>query len=106
MRHATSGTTLPIATHTWQVADQSLLANSSYAPAHFACPGARVNGGIVVASPRTALPATAGGADPNVVVWCDADNFLSIRISNNNANATAPTAADIIFDLMFLPLSP
>ena len=106
MRQPNSGSTLPTAAHTWAVADQSLLANSSYAPAHIGCQGARVGNAVVIATPRGAMPGTAAGAWPSIVAYCDADDFVTLRISNNNANATAPLTVPLIIDLMVLPINP
>ncbi len=106
MRQPTSGTHLPTTIHVWQNADQSQVPNAAYSPAHFACPGARVNAGVVLVTPRGALPATAGGAQTTIVAFCDADDFLTFRGSNNNIAATAPTGADLTLDLMWIPLAP
>lgn len=108
MRQPSSGTTLPKTTFSWAVADQTLASNTSYAPTHIACQGARVAGGIVVAIARGALPRTAGpgSCDPTVVAYCDADDFVTLRISNNNAAALAPLTTALVFDLMFFPLDP
>ncbi len=106
MRQANSGTTLPVATHTWAIANQALATNTAYAPAHIAMQGARVNTGLVVATCRTAMPRTAGGCDPTVTAYCDADDFVTLVVSNNNANALVALAADAIFNLLWLPVAP
>lgn len=106
MRVANSGTSCPKTSASWAVADQTLAANTAYSPAHIACNGARISGGIVIVNARGAMPRTAGGCDPTVTAYCDADDFVTLRISNNNANALVPTAAAVPFDLMWLPLDP
>lgn len=106
MRTSTSGTTLPTATVTFPVASQALATNTAYAPAHVACPGARTTSGPCVIAARSALPRTAGGADPVLVAFCDADDFITWRVSNNNANALVALGADVTLDVIQLPIAP
>lgn len=106
MRQPTSGTTLPTCSVTFPVASQAVAANAAYAPAHVACVGASPTGGPILASARTALPRTAGGASPNIEVWSDAAGFISFRISNNNANALVALGADVIIDAIQFPTAP
>ncbi len=108
MREATSGPTLPKCSYTWAVADQGIAAIADFVPAHISCPGARAANGIPVVSPRTQLPLVTGGTSrPNVHAFIDADNFVTLTISNNGSAALSVAgAADIIFDIMVLPLNP
>jgi hypothetical protein len=106
MRNATSGTTLPTATVTFPIASQALATNSAYAPAHVACRGARTTMGPCLISARSAMPRTAGGADPVVIAFCDADDFVTWRVSNNNANALVALAADVTLDIIQFPVAP
>lgn len=106
MRNATSGTTLPTATVTFPVASQALATNTAYAPAHVACPGARTTSGPCLIAARTALPRTAGGASPVVEAFCDADDFVTWHVSNNNANALVALAADVTLDIIQFPIAP
>lgn len=106
MRNSTSGTTLPTATVSFPVASQALATNTAYAPAHVACPGARADMGPCVISARSPLPRTAGGADPTLIAYCDADDFVTWRCSNNNANALVALAAAVTLDIVQLPVAP
>lgn len=106
MRNPTSGTTLPTATVTFPVADQGLLTNTAYAPAHVACPGARPDMGPCVISARGALPRTAGGADPTVIAFCDAADFVTWRVSNNSTNALVALGTAVVLDIIQLPIAP
>lgn len=108
MREATSGTTLPKAQYTWAVADQGVAAIAGFTPAHISCPGARAGNGIPVVSARSQLPLVTGGTSrPNVSAFIDADNFVTLTISNNGSAALSVVgAADIILDIMVLPLNP
>jgi len=108
MRQANSGTTLPTCSAVWANAAQTLATNTAYAPTHIACPGARLGKGVVLVSPRSALPRTAGGCDPTVTAYVDADDYITLRISNNNDNALVAlgASADVTLDLMYFPVSP
>lgn len=108
MREATSGPTLPKAQAVWLNAAQALATNTAYAPAHISVPGAKHGNAIVKVSSRGPLPATAGGCGPTVDAFCDADNFVTLKVSNNNANALVAlaAAADVTFDIMVLPINP
>lgn len=108
MRQANSGTTLPSCSAVWANAAQALATNTAYAPTHIACPGTRLGKGLVLVSPRGALPRTAGGCDPTISAYVDADDYITLRISNNNANALVAlgASADATLDLMYFPLSP
>lgn len=107
MREATSGTTLPKCTYTWLIADQAVASLAGFTPAHIACPGARAGNGIPVASARAQLPLVFGGTSrPNLSAFVDADNFVTLTISNNGSAALTATAADIPIDIMVLPLNP
>lgn len=106
MRQATSGTTCPSGTATIPVANQGLAANTGYSPTHVACTGARANGGVVVCSSQGPLPQTAGGAAPTLSAWVDANDFVTVRLSNNNANALVALATDLHVDFIQLPLAP
>lgn len=108
MRQANSGTTLPTCSAVWANAAQALATNTAYTPTHIGCQGARVGGGVVLVTPRGALPRTAGGCDPTITAYVDADDFVTLRISNNNANALVAlgASADATLDLMYFPNSP
>lgn len=108
MREATSGTTLPKAQAVWLNAAQGLATNTAYAPAHIALPNAKHNNCVIVVTARGPLPATAGGCDPTVTAFCDADNFVTLKVSNNNANALVAlgAGADVTFDIMAIPINP
>jgi hypothetical protein len=62
--------------------------------------------GVVLASARAALPATAAGGAPTVEAFISAANAVTLRISNQSAAALVATGADIVFDLMVFPLNP
>lgn len=106
MRNATSGTHCPAVSVTWPIASQALATNTAYAPAHVACPGARAALGPCSIGARTALPRTAAGADPLLVAFSDADDFITWRATNNNANALVALGADVTIDIIQLPSNP
>lgn len=106
MRTSTSGTTLPTATVTFPIANQAIATNAAYAPAHVSCPGARTTMGPCIIGARSALPRTAGGADPVLTAFCDADDFVTWRVSNNNANALVALGAAVTLDIIQIPIAP
>jgi hypothetical protein len=108
MRESTSGTTLPKCQYLWKIADQGIAANGGFTPAHIKCAGARANNGIPIAAARAQLPIqTAKTARPNLSVFVDADDFVTLTISNqSDAIALAATGADIVIDIMVFPLTP
>jgi hypothetical protein len=105
MKEATSGNALPVQTYTWPIANQAIGAGAAFQPAALVV-GATVGNGLVVVSARAALPATAAGGAPTVEAWISAANAVTLRISNQSAAALVATAADIIFDVMVMPLRP
>lgn len=106
MREPTSGNTLPIATYTWPIANQAIAAGAAFTPAAIAVPRATLTNGLPIAAARAALPVTAGGGAPTVEVFINAANQVTLRISNQSAAALVATAADIVFDIMVIPLTP
>lgn len=108
MRQSNSGTTLPTCSAVWLNAAQGLATNTAYAPAHIGCPGARLAGGVVVVTPAGPLPLTAAGCAPTVTAYVDADDFVTLLVSNNNANALDPLGAyaDVTFNVIYFPLVP
>ena len=108
MRESTSGPRLPTAEYTWKIADQAIAANGGFTPAHIACGGARVNNGIPVAAARAQLPLQTGKtARPNISVFIDADDFVTLTISNqSDAIALTASGADIVIDVMVFPVIP
>lgn len=106
MRQPNSGSTLPRTFHSWAVTDQTLAGNTVYSRSNIACQGARFGNAIVAATPRGALPRTGGGCDPCILAYCDADDLITLRISNNNANPTVPLAVPVIIDILVFPLTP
>lgn len=106
MREPTSGNTLPRATYTWPIANQAIAAGAAFQPAAVAVAGVTLANGVVLASARAALPATAAGGAPTVEAFISAANAVTLRISNQSAAALDATGADIVFDLMVFPLNP
>lgn len=108
MRSSTSGTTCPTCSATWPHANtaQALATNTAFTAPHVPCAGARAAGGVLVVSARSELPLTAGGCAPNLSAYVDADDFVTIRASNNNANSLVDTTKDITLDVLQLPLVP
>lgn len=106
MRQSTQGTTCPAGTATIPIANQALATNTAYSPAHVACLGARVGGGVVTVSARGPMPRTAAGADPTLTAYVDANDFVTVRLSNNNANALVALGTDLLVDFIQLPLAP
>ena len=105
MREPTSGTNLPHATYTWPIANQAIAAGANFTPAAVAVPGAVVGNGIAIARARALLPATAAGSSASVEAVIGA-NTVQLRMSNASAAALVATAADIVFDIMVLPVTP
>lgn len=107
MRQPTSGEHCPNTTITWLNAAQALAANTSVAIGA-ALSGALPAKSVVVATPRVRLPGTAGGARPAYFIYVDANNHVTLEISNNNANALVAlgAGADVIFDVVALPIQP
>jgi hypothetical protein len=106
MKESQSGSALPTGTYTWPIANQAIAAATSFAPAAIAVPGVRVGNCVVKATARAALPQTAGAAAPSVEVFCNANDQVTLRVSNPSAAALVATAADIVFDIMAFPLRP
>lgn len=106
MREPTQGNQVPHTTYTWLIANQGIAANANYTPAAIALPGAVTTNSQVLVSARSALPRTAGGAAPSVEGYVNAANQVTLVISNTGANAVVATAADIVFDIMLLPIIP
>jgi len=107
MRNPTSGNQLPNVTALWLNAAQGLAANTPYAPAAIVCNGARV-GNHVLVSANGPLPATAGGADPNVTAFVSSADHITFKVSNNNANALVAlgAGADVTFSFIAVPVTP
>ncbi len=106
MKESQAGSSCPKAIYTWLVANQGIATNTNYSPAAVAVPGARATNGCVVVNARTQLPRTAGGAEPLITARINANDQVTLVMSNNNANAIVATAADIILDILVLPLVP
>ena len=106
MRQSTQGTTCPAGTATIPSASQALATNTAYSPTHVACLGARATGGVVVVSARGPMPRTAGGCDPTLSAYVDANDFVTVRLSNNNANALVALGTDLLVAFIQLPLAP
>lgn len=106
MREPTAGNTLPTATYTWPIANQAIAAGAAFQPAALVVPRATVGNGLPIVAARAALPATAAGGAPTVEVFINAANAVTLRISNQSAAALVATGADIVFDVMVLPLLP
>jgi hypothetical protein len=105
MKEATSGNALATQTYTWPIANQAIAAGAAFSPAALVV-RATVANGIPVVRARAALPATAAGSAPTVEAWISGVNAVTLRISNQSAAALVATAADIVFDVMVLPLVP
>jgi hypothetical protein len=105
MRNSTSGTTLPRGTYTWLIANQALGAGAGTSVG-VNVPGARVANGHVVATARTALPLTAAGSGPVVTAFISAADIVTIRLQNPAAGALVALGADVVFDIMVLPIDP
>lgn len=106
MRDPTSGNALPMAQFTWTNATQNIAATTTLTPAAVAVPRAGLANGIPVCAPRAALPATAGGLVPFIEARVNAANQVTLQITNPHAAALVATGADIIIDIMVLPLVP
>jgi hypothetical protein len=106
MKEATSGNSLPVQTYTWPIANQAIAAGAAFQPAALVLNSVAVGNGIPHVRARAALPATAAGSAPTVEAWISAANAVTLRISNQSAAALVATAADIIFDVMVLPIRP
>lgn len=106
MRNGESGLSCPKATYTWLIANQGIATNANYSPAAVTVPGARVGNGVAIVNARTQLPRTAGGAEPLITARVSANDQVTLVMNNNNANAVVATAADIILDILVLPLTP
>jgi hypothetical protein len=106
MKESQAGSSCPKAIFTWLVANQGIATNANYSPAAVVVPGARAANGVAVANARTQLPRTAGGAEPLVTARISANDQVTLVMTNNNANAVVATAADIVFDILVLPLVP
>jgi hypothetical protein len=105
MREATSGSDLPHATYTWPIANQAIAAGAAFTPAAIPISCAVANA-MIMATARATLPVTAAGSAPNIQVFASAPNAATLTISNQSAAALIATAADIVIDLMVLPIVP
>jgi hypothetical protein len=106
MRESTQGTDIPRATYTWPIANQAIAAGAVFTPAAVVVNGARLGNGQPVVTPRVQLPATAGGGVPSITAFVNADDAVTLTISNQSAAVLVATAADIIFDIQVLPIIP
>lgn len=106
MKESTQGSSVPVATYTWPIANQAIAAGASFSPAAVVVPGARLTNGIVHVSARSLLPATAAGSAPVVEAFINSDDHVTLRISNQSAAALVALGADVVFDIMVLPLRP
>ena len=105
MRNATSGNALPHATYTWLIAAQNIGAGANLSPAAIPCNGAHL-GDMVIATARTRLPQQAAGAAPQLQGWVTSEGNVGLVVSNSGNAALVATAADIIIDLMVIPINP
>jgi hypothetical protein len=106
MKESQSGNALPTATYTWPIANQAIAAGAAFSPAAVVVAGARIGNGIPLVAARIALPATAAGSAPHVDAFINANDAVTLRISNQSAAALVALGVDVVFDIMVLPLRP
>jgi hypothetical protein len=106
MRESTQGSDVPRATYTWPIANQAIAAGAVFTPAAQVVNGARLANCQPLVTARAQLPATAAGGVPSITAFCNADNAITLTISNQSAAALVATAADIILDIQAFPIIP
>ena len=107
MRVPTSGKPVPATTYTLTIANQTVAANGAFTSAAIPLNNAPLANSILIASPRAALPATAGGAVGSLSARLTADNSAVVTLSNaSDTHALVATGADIVIDVMALEISP
>lgn len=106
MKESTQGSSIPVATYTWPIANQAIAAGANFAPAAIVVPGARLGNGIPHVAARSLLPSTAAGSAPNVEAFINSDDHVTLRFTNQSAAALVALAADVVFDVMVFPVRP
>ncbi len=106
MRAGTSGKTIPAATYTLLIANQAVGAAACFTSAAIPLNNAPLANSVLIASARSALPATAGGVHGRITARLTADNSAVIDLDNPAAAALVATAADIVIDVMAIPVTP
>lgn len=106
MRNSTGGRPVPVATYTLLIANQAVGAAATFTSAAIPLNNAPLANSLMVASARAALPATAGGCQGVLACHLTADNSAVVTLTNAAAAALVATAADIVIDILALPLTP
>lgn len=106
MRLPNSGKPVPAASYTLAIANQAVGAAATFTSAAIPLNNAPLANSVLIASPRSALPATAGGLRGALSARLTADNSAVVELSNASAGALVATPADIVIDVMALPITP
>jgi hypothetical protein len=106
MKSAPGGDRCPTTTITWPIASQGVAAAAGITLGPVALNGARVANSSIHATTRGAPPVTAGGVGPELQAYCPADDTVVVLVSNPSAAPLVATGADIVVDVLALPLAP